>query len=63
MKNENGIEKSAILKGQTLVNYAQITSYNFDESRTPVQNLNKSLKKGESYTIIMNINVSEVTYD
>ena len=53
--------KSAILKGQTMVNYAQITSHNFDENRTPIQNLNKSLEKGKSYTIIMNIVSQTVT--
>ena len=52
--------KSAILKGNTLVNIAQITSHNFDSNRTPVQDLNKSLETGKQYTIIMNI-VSQTT--
>ena len=47
--------KSAILKGNTMVNIAQITSYNFDNYRTPVQDLNKPLEIGKQYTIIVNI--------
>lgn len=51
----DGHVKSAILKGNTMVNIAQITSHNFDNYRTPVQDLNKSLEIGKQYTIIVNI--------
>lgn len=47
--------KSAMLKGQTLVNYAQITDHDFNNGRVITQDLLKPLEIGKTYTIIMNI--------
>lgn len=53
--------KSAILSGNTLVNYAQITEYDFNNGRIIVHDLLKPLEIGKTYTIIMNIVSQTVT--
>lgn len=56
----DGHAKSAILSGQTLINHAQITEYDFNNGRIITQDLLKPLEIGKTYTIIMNI-VSQTT--
>ena len=77
MKNENGIEKSAILKGQTLVNVYDYTSSTFVGGATiengvvtfktnggwvVINNKLPMLKPNTNYTIFVNILSNTLTY-
>ena len=77
MKNENGIEKSAILKGQTLVNVYDYTSSTFiggatiengvitfkaNGSWVVINNKLPMLKPNTNYTIFVNILSNTLTY-
>ena len=50
--------KSAILKGQTLVNLSKVSYHDFAQGRTPIYDLAQPMKANTTYTIFINVTLT-----